>query len=117
MYCKDSRRRGYPVVSFTFCGYVFRPRKAFNKAEGWAFTRFLPAVDPGKLASMSRKVDDTSAHDSDTERPRTWREPGCPGLAQLLHGVLSEHGDSVVLACRSPPDALGKMEVQAAGTR
>src|SRR6185295_8922337 len=31
-----------------------RPRKAFNKAEGRAFTRFLPAVDPGKLTDMSR---------------------------------------------------------------
>jgi RNA-directed DNA polymerase len=63
VYCKDSRRRrNYPVVSFTFCGYAFRPRKAFNKAEGRAFTRFLPAVDPGKLASMSRKVASWKVH-------------------------------------------------------
>lgn len=27
VYCRDSRRRrNYPVVSFTFCGYAFRPR-------------------------------------------------------------------------------------------
>ena len=57
VYCKDGRRRrDYPAVSFTFCGYAFRPRKSFNKAEGRAFTRFLPAVDPDKLAGMSRKV-------------------------------------------------------------
>src|SRR4029079_13351607 len=44
-------------------------------------------------------VEDTSAHHSNPLRPRAWREPGSPGLAQLLHGVLSKHGDSVVLAC------------------
>jgi RNA-directed DNA polymerase len=57
VYCKHGRRKlDRPVISFTFCGYAFRPRKAFNKAEGRAFTRFLPAVDPGKLEDMSRKV-------------------------------------------------------------
>ena len=49
-------------MSFTFCGYAFRPRKAFNKAEGRAFTRFLPAVDPGKLTDMSRKVASWKIH-------------------------------------------------------
>jgi len=43
-------------VAFTFCGYAFRPREAFNKKRRRAFTRFLPAVDPGKLADMSRRV-------------------------------------------------------------
>jgi RNA-directed DNA polymerase len=63
VYCKDGRRRrDYPVISFTFCGYSFRPRKAFNKAEGRAFTRFLPAVDPGKLADMSRKAASWKMH-------------------------------------------------------
>ena len=31
-------------------------RKAFNKKQGQAFTSFLPAVAPGKLTEMSRKV-------------------------------------------------------------
>ncbi len=35
VYCKDSNRRGtYEHVSFTFCGYTFRPRKAYNKRTG-----------------------------------------------------------------------------------
>ena len=35
VYCKDSNRRGtYEQVSFTFCGYMFRPRKANNKRRG-----------------------------------------------------------------------------------
>jgi hypothetical protein len=62
-HCKDSRRRlDYPVISFTFCGYEFRPRKAFNKVEGRAFTSFLPAVDPDKLSGMSRKAASWNVH-------------------------------------------------------
>jgi RNA-directed DNA polymerase len=57
VYCKDSNRRGtYEDVSFTFCGYMFRPRKTANKKRGVAFTGFLPAVSPGKLTAMSRRA-------------------------------------------------------------
>jgi group II intron reverse transcriptase/maturase len=57
VYCKDSNRHlDYDEVSFTFCGYTFRPRKAYNKSEGKAYTSFLPAVGPGKLTEMRRKV-------------------------------------------------------------
>jgi RNA-directed DNA polymerase len=56
-YCKDSRRRQeYGLVSFTFCGYAFRPREAFDKKRKEAYTGFLPAVAPGKLTDMSRKA-------------------------------------------------------------
>jgi RNA-directed DNA polymerase len=57
VYCKDSRRRReYDVVTFTFCGYAFRPRKAHNPKWNQYFTGFLPAVSPGKLTEMSRKA-------------------------------------------------------------
>lgn len=57
VYCKDSNRReSYEHVSFTFCGYTFRPRKTANKSRGVAFTGFLPAVSPGKLTQMSRRA-------------------------------------------------------------
>ncbi len=57
VYCKDSRRRqDYDQVSFTFCGYTFRPRKAYNDVEKKAFTGFLPAASPDKLTDMSRKA-------------------------------------------------------------
>ena len=58
VYCRDSRRRKAwdGPISFTFCGYTFRPRAAFNKASKEAFTGFLPAVAPGKLTDMSRRV-------------------------------------------------------------
>lgn len=57
VYCKDSRRRQeYELVSFTFCGYTFRPREAFDKKRRQPFTGFLPAVALGKLTDMSRKA-------------------------------------------------------------
>ncbi|MDQ2760577.1 MAG: reverse transcriptase domain-containing protein, partial [Actinomycetota bacterium] len=63
VYCKDSRRQGaYEQVSFTFCGYTFRPRKAYDKRQGVAFTGFLPAVSPGKLTAMSRRVSSWRIH-------------------------------------------------------
>jgi hypothetical protein len=43
-------------VTFTFCGYTFRPRKAYNNAQKKAVTSFLPAASPDKLTDMSRKV-------------------------------------------------------------
>jgi RNA-directed DNA polymerase len=57
VYCKDDRRRlDYHQVSFTFCGYAFRPRKAYDKVRKTARTGFLPAVATGKLTDISRKV-------------------------------------------------------------
>ena len=57
VYCKDSRRRQeFELASFTFCGFTFRPRRAYNTKQGQVFTSFLPAVAPGKLTDMSRRV-------------------------------------------------------------
>lgn len=57
VYCKDSRRRQeFDQVSFTFCGYAFRPRMAFDKNRKQVYTGFLPAVSPEKLTAMSRKI-------------------------------------------------------------
>jgi len=57
VYCKDSRRREtYEEISFTFCGYTFRPQRGYNRRTGEVFTGFLPAVSPEKLTAMSRRV-------------------------------------------------------------
>jgi len=57
VYCKDSRRRqDFELVTFTFCGYAFRPRGAFDKVRKESYTGFLPAAAPGKLTDMSRKA-------------------------------------------------------------
>ena len=63
VYCKDSNRQGsYEQVSFTFCGYTFRPRKAYNTSRDVAFTGFMPAVSPGKLTAMSRRASSWRIH-------------------------------------------------------
>jgi group II intron reverse transcriptase/maturase len=68
VYCKDDRRRrDYDQVTFTFCGYTFRPRKTWDKIRGRSRTGFLPAVAPGKLADMSRKVASWRLHRRTTE--------------------------------------------------
>ena len=57
VFCKDGKRRlDFPVTSFTFCGYEFRPRGTFNKATREAFTRFLPAAAPDKITGIGREV-------------------------------------------------------------
>jgi RNA-directed DNA polymerase len=57
VYCKDYKRlQDFEQVSFTFCGYMFRPRKAFDTVRRRSYTGFLPAVAPGKLTDMSRKA-------------------------------------------------------------
>jgi group II intron reverse transcriptase/maturase len=57
VYCKDSRRRlDFEQVSFTFCGFMFRPREAYDKVRKESYTGFLPAVAPGKLTDISRKA-------------------------------------------------------------
>jgi RNA-directed DNA polymerase len=57
VYCRDDRRRlDYDQVTFTFCGYAFRPRKAYDRLRKKSYTGFLPAVAPGKLTDMSRKA-------------------------------------------------------------
>src|SRR5262249_54201566 len=63
VYCKDYKRHlDYDQVTFTFCGYQFRPRKAYDKARKRSFTGFLPAVVPGKLTDVSRKVASMRLH-------------------------------------------------------
>jgi RNA-directed DNA polymerase len=63
VYCKDSRRRQeFDQVSFTFCGYAFRPRMAFDKNRKQVYTGFLPAVAPEKLTEMSRKITSWRIH-------------------------------------------------------
>ena len=63
VYCKDDKRHlKYDQVTFTFCGYQFRPRKAFDKRRSRSFTGFLPAVAPGKLTDISRKIASMRLH-------------------------------------------------------
>ena len=56
VYCKDADRRGeFKHTSFTFLGYMFRPRLARNK-YGKQFVSFLPAVSKDAIKAMGREV-------------------------------------------------------------
>jgi RNA-directed DNA polymerase len=81
VYCKDSNRRGdYEEISFTFCGYTFRPRQAQNRRTGEVFTAFLPALAPEKLTAMSRRVASWRLHRRTTQ--------DLDGLAKAINPVL-----------------------------
>jgi RNA-directed DNA polymerase len=57
VYCEDYKcHQEFEQVSFTFCGYMFRPREAFDKAQKKSYTGFMPAAAPGKLTDMSRRA-------------------------------------------------------------
>ena len=56
VYCKDrSRTRSYPNVTFTFLGFMFRPRRVQTK-QGQISTSFLPGVSPVALKRMRQTV-------------------------------------------------------------
>lgn len=55
VYCQDdNRQQSYPIITFDFLGYTFRPRKAKNR-EGELFVSFSPAVS-NKAASKIHRV-------------------------------------------------------------
>ncbi|MFI6494762.1 group II intron reverse transcriptase/maturase [Streptomyces sp. NPDC050564] len=56
VYCKDGKRRGSSEhTSFTFLGYTFRARSAWNR-NGEVFTNFLPAISKDALKKISCEV-------------------------------------------------------------
>ena len=121
VYCKDSRRRGtYEEISFTFCGYTFRPRKAYNQAHGGGLHRLPTGGVPGEADDdepPSRVLAASSAHQPRPRRPRSRDQSRAAGLARLLHRVLPDRGDPTLPAPRSPSGALGEVEVQTTGTQ
>jgi RNA-directed DNA polymerase len=86
VYCKDDRRRlNYGEVTFTFCGYAFRPRKTYDRVGKRSRTGFLPAVAPGKLTDMSRKIASWSLHRRTTRSLESLAEEVNPALRGWLN--------------------------------
>lgn len=57
VYCKDDRRRQlYPNTKFTFLGFEFRRRKAYNQKQGKAFLGFTPAMSKEAGQSVREKI-------------------------------------------------------------
>lgn len=56
VYCKDSNRTGsHEHEQFTFLGYTFRPRPAWNRA-GEMFVSFIPAVSDDAAKEIRRAI-------------------------------------------------------------
>jgi group II intron reverse transcriptase/maturase len=56
IYCKDGdRRQDYPVTSFDFLGYTFRPRRSKNR-WGKHFINFSPAVSNKAAKAIRQEV-------------------------------------------------------------
>ena len=56
IYCKDiNRKDDYPVTSFTFLGYTFRPRQVKDK-YGRRYVSFVPAVSRESLKAMRQTI-------------------------------------------------------------
>jgi RNA-directed DNA polymerase len=59
VYCKSGRRQGdYPIISFDFLGYSFRPRKVADK-RGNFFLGFTPSISSKALKRLREAI---SAH-------------------------------------------------------
>ena len=97
VYCKDSRRRQeYELVSFTFCGYTFRPREAFDRKRKQPFTGFLPAVATGKLTDMSRKAASWRLHRRTTSTLEDLAEDVNPVLRGWLNYFTAFYPSAVI---------------------
>jgi len=56
VYCKDELRKGnWPIVSFDFLGYTFRPRSARTK-RGRMFVNFSPAISQKSKSGIYEKI-------------------------------------------------------------
>ena len=56
VYCKDETRKGnWPIVSFDFLGYTFRPRSARTK-HGRMFVNFSPAISQKSKVEVYEKI-------------------------------------------------------------
>ncbi len=56
IYCKDDDRKGdYPITSFDFLGYTFRPRRSKNW-KGKYFINFTPAVSNKAKKAMRQTI-------------------------------------------------------------
>ena len=57
VYCKDKlRTQTYPIISFDFLGYTFRPRLSYSPSKREFFVNFSPAVSKASIKAMSQEM-------------------------------------------------------------
>lgn len=80
VYCKDANRKGqYPVRSFDFLGYTFRPRSTRNR-NGQLFLSFSPALSRSALKSMASSLRKSQL--------RNWTHCSIEDIGKRLNPVL-----------------------------
>jgi RNA-directed DNA polymerase len=88
VYCKDSNRKGsHEHEQFTFLGYTFRPRPAWNR-RGELFVSFAPAVSDDNKKAIGRRIKRWRLH--------LWSGQTLADLAeainQIVRGWISYYG-------------------------
>jgi RNA-directed DNA polymerase len=80
VYCKDSNRTGsHEHEQFTFLGYTFRPRRAWNR-RGELFVSFAPAVSDDAAKAIGRRIKRWRLH--------LWSGQTLADLAQAINQIV-----------------------------
>ena len=83
VYCKDDRRRlDYQVVTFTFCGSAFRPRKAWDKIRQRRRTGVPAGGGPGEADRYEPQgclLAAAQTHNLEPTSPRKFTRPYAAG--------------------------------------
>ena len=80
VYCKDSNRKGsYEHEQFTFLGYTFRPRPAWNR-RGELFVSFAPAVSDDNKKGIGRRIKRWRLH--------LWSGQTLDDLAEAINSIV-----------------------------
>lgn len=87
-YCKDDRRRGcYPIVSFDFLGFAFRPRFVQSRV-GTTFVGFTPAISPAAAKSIRESIRSWRLH----RRSESTLEDLAHDINPVLRGWINYYG-------------------------
>ncbi|MGO9974800.1 MAG: group II intron maturase-specific domain-containing protein [Solirubrobacteraceae bacterium] len=93
MYCKDSNRKGsHEHEQFTFLGYTFRPRRAWNR-RGELFVSFAPAVSDVAAKAIGRRIKRWRLH--------LWSGQTLADLAAAINQIVRGWIDFYGRFCRS----------------
>ena len=85
-YCKSSnhQREDYPIVSFDFLGYTFKPRLSKNRS-GRFFVAFSPAISDASAQKIKGKINTWSMFSRSAATIATLAEESRPYLTGWLN--------------------------------
>jgi RNA-directed DNA polymerase len=117
VYCQDSSRRAeHEHTSFTFLGFMFRPRTARNSKDGTYFTSFLPAMSPEALKAKNADLRKMRIHrrtNLSLDDLARWLNPIVAGWMNYYGRYYRTVTDPPPAAPQHLPEALGREQVPA----